>query len=259
MAQRPLLRADRWVALLGVPTDEEMLIQHYTLTQTELGLVQEKTAAYNQLGLALQLCLIRHLGRSWQYEELLPAPVVAFVAEQIDVQTTMLAEYGRRSQTRREHAIEAQRHLGLHPAGREDRRAALLAAITTAAATDQGKPIAEAVIAAFRERHSLLPAAGTLDRIGRAGRAVARKRMEASLLDGLTSEKLATFDGLLIIDPVIRQTRFAWLRALPEAPSEKNLLGLIERLSFVRASTLIRSAAHASIRTVGTSWCVRAW
>jgi hypothetical protein len=170
MAQRRLLRADRWVALLGVPTDEVTLIQHYTLTQTELGLVQEKTAAYNQLGLALQLCLIRHLGRSWQYEELLPAPMVAFVAEQIDVQATMLAEYGRRSQTRREHAIEAQRHLGLHPAGREDRRAALLAAITTAAATDQGKPIAEAVIAAFRERHSLLPVAGTLDRIGRAGR-----------------------------------------------------------------------------------------
>ncbi len=238
MAQRPLLKADRWVALLGVPTDKETLIQHYTLTQTELDLVQEKTAAYNQLGLAIQLCLIRHLGRSWQYEELLPAPMVAFVAEQIDVQTTMLAEYGRRSQTRREHAIEAQRHLGLHPAGREDRRAALLAAITTAAATDQGKPIAEAVIAVFRERHSLLPAAGALDRIGRAGRAVARKRMEASLLDGFTFEKLATFDGLLIIDPVIRQTRFAWLRALPEAPSEKNLLALIERLSFVRAFDL---------------------
>ena len=234
MAQRPLLKADQWVALLGVPTDEETLIQYYTLTQTELDLVQEKTAAYNQLGLAIQLCLIRHLGRSWQHEELLPAPMVAFVAEQIDVQTTTLAEYGRRSQTRREHAIEAQRHLGLHPAGREDRRAALLAAIATAAATDHGKPIAEAVIAAFRERHSLLPAAGTLDRIGRAGRAVARKRMEASLLDGFTSERLATFDGLLIIDPVIRQTRFAWLRALPEAPSEKNLLALLERLSFVR-------------------------
>jgi hypothetical protein len=59
--------------------------------------------------------------------------------------------------------------------------------------------------------------------------------MEASLLDGFTSERLATFDGLLIIDPVIRQTRFAWLRALPEAPSEKNLLAPIERLSFVRA------------------------
>ena len=62
--------------------------------------------------------------------------------------------------------------------------------------------------------------------------------MEASLLDGFTSERLATFDGLLIIDPVIRKTRFAWLRALPEAPSEKNLLALIERLRFVRAFDL---------------------
>jgi TnpA family transposase len=123
MAQRPLLKADRWVALLGVPTDEEMLIRHYTLPQAELDLVQAKTAACNQLGLAIQLCLIRHIGRCWQYEEMLPAPMVAFVAEQIDVPTTMLAEYDRRSQTRREHAIEAQRHLGLHPAGREDRRA----------------------------------------------------------------------------------------------------------------------------------------
>jgi TnpA family transposase len=235
MAQRPLLKADRWVALLGVPTDDETLIQHYTLTQAELDLVQAKTAAYNQLGLAIQLCLIRHLGRSWQHDELLPARMVAFVAEQIDVPATMLAEYGRRSQSRREHAIEAQRHLGLHPAGREDRREALLAAIATAAATDQGKPIAEAVVAALRDRHSLLPAAGTLDRIGRAGRAVARKRMETSLLDGFTSERLAALDGLLTVDPVIRQTRFAWLRALPEAPSEKNLLALIERLSFVRA------------------------
>jgi hypothetical protein len=149
-----------------------------------------------------------------------------------------LAEYARRDTNRREHAIEAQRHLGLHPAGREDGRAALLAAIATAAATDLGKPIAEAIIAAFREHKSVLPATDTLDRIGRAARVIARRRMEAALLDGLTSEGLAALDGLLTVDPTIRQTRFAWLRALPEAPSEKNLLALLERLSFVRAFDL---------------------
>ena len=46
---------------------------------------------------------------------------------------------------------------------------------------------------------------------------------------------MATFDGLLAVDPAIRQTRFAWLRAFPEAPSEKNLLALLDRLSFVRS------------------------
>ena len=48
-------------------------------------------------------------------------------------------------------------------------------------------------------------------------------------------ERLETFEQLLMVDPAIRQTRFAWLRALPEAPGEKNLIATIERLSFVRS------------------------
>ena len=146
-----------------------------------------------------------------------------------------MAEYGRRDTNRREHAVEAQRHLGLHAPVREDRRAALTEALAAATASDKGMPIAEAIIAAFRERKSLVPAIDTLDRIGRAARVVARRRMEAALLDGFTSERLATLDGLLAVDPAIRQTRFAWLRAFPEVPSEKNLLALIERLTFVRS------------------------
>jgi hypothetical protein len=235
LSRRLLLKADQWNALLAMPTDEEDLIRHCTLGQTELDLVMAKRTLHNRLGFAIQLCLMSHLGRAWLHDEKLPAALVAFIAEQVDVSPAALADYGRRETNRREHAVEVQRHLGLHPADREDRRAALLAAITTATATDLGRPIAEAVIAAFRERHALLPAADTLDRIGRAGRVVARRRMEAALLDGFTSEGLAALDGLLVIDPAIRQTRFAWLRALPEAPSEKNLLALLERLTFVRS------------------------
>uniref|UniRef100_UPI0020C134D0 DUF4158 domain-containing protein n=1 Tax=Acidocella sp. C78 TaxID=1671486 RepID=UPI0020C134D0 len=235
MSRRPLLKADQWSALVDMPTDEESLIRHCTLDRAELDLIQAKRTPHNRLGLTIQLCFLRHLGRAILSGETFPAPMVAFVAQQIGVNPGALAEYARRDTNRREHAVEAQRHLGLHPAGRDDRRVALLAAITTAAATDLGKPIAEAIIAAFRERKSVLPATDTLDRIGRAARVIARRRMEAALLDGLTAEGLATLDGLLTVDPTIRQTRFAWLRALPEAPSEKNLLAHLERLSFVRA------------------------
>ena len=238
VSRRPLLKAHQWSALVDMPTDEESLIRHCTLDRAELNLIQAKRAPHNRLGLAIQLCFLRHLGRAILSGGTFPAPMVAFVAQQIGVNPVALAEHARRDTSRREHAVEAQRHLGLQPAGREDRRAALLAAIATAAATDVGKPIAEAAIAAFRERKSLLPATDTLDRIGRAARVIARRRMEAALLDGLTSEGLATLDGLLTVDPTIRQTRFAWLRALPEVPSEKNLLAHLERLSVVRAFDL---------------------
>jgi hypothetical protein len=230
-----LLKADQWSALFDMPSNEESLVRHCTLGHAEMDLIQAKRTPHNRLGLAIQLCFLRHLGRAILPGETPPAPMVAFLAQQIDSDPGVLVEYGRRDTTRREHAVEAQRHLGLHPPGREDRRAALSAALAAAATSDRGMPIAEAMIAAFQERKSVLPASDTLDRIGRAARVVARRRMEAALLDGLSSEELATIDGLLAIDPVIRQTRFAWLRAFPEAPSEKNLLALLDRLSFVRS------------------------
>ena len=129
MSLRPLLRADQWSALVDMPTDEESLIRHCTLDRAELDLIQAKRTPHNRLGLTIQLCFLRHLGRAILSGETAPAPMVAFVAQQIGVNTGALAEYARRDTNRREHAIEAQRHLGLHPAGREDRRAALLTAI----------------------------------------------------------------------------------------------------------------------------------
>ena len=112
--------------------------------------------------------LLRYLGRAILFGETPPAPMVAFLAQQIGIDPGALAEYGRRDTNRREHAVEAQRHHGLHPPVREDRRAALSAALAAATASDKGMPIAEAIIAAFRERKSVLPATDTLDRIGRA-------------------------------------------------------------------------------------------
>jgi hypothetical protein len=218
-----------------MPTDEESLIRYCTLGRAELDLIQAKRTLHNRLGLAIQLCFLRHLGRAILPDETPPALMVVFVAQQIGVNPGAMADYGRRDTNRREHAVEAQRHLGLHPPTREDRRAALIEALAAATASDKGMPIAEAIIAVFRERKSVVPAIDSLDRIGRAARVVARRRMEASLLDGFTSERLAALDGLLAVDPAIRQTRFAWLRALPEAPSEKNLLALLDRLSFVRS------------------------
>jgi hypothetical protein len=69
-----------WATLLGAPSDEETLIRHYTLGQSDLDLILAKTTAHNQLGLRIQLCLMRHLGRSWRHDEVPPAALVTFIA-----------------------------------------------------------------------------------------------------------------------------------------------------------------------------------
>ena len=74
MAYRPLLKADQWSAFVGVPTDEESLIRHYSLSGDDIMLALSKRGHRNKFGFALQLCLLRHPGRPlWRDPRDVPA------------------------------------------------------------------------------------------------------------------------------------------------------------------------------------------
>jgi TnpA family transposase len=125
-------------------------------------------------------------------------------------------------------------YLDRRSATAQDRRAALLAAIQTATISDDSVGIAKAIATSFRERGSLLPVTETIERIGLAGRSIARRRAESVLIEEIPLDKLPLLDRLLEVDPAIAQTRFHWLRSAPEAPGASNLVGLIERVAFLR-------------------------
>jgi hypothetical protein len=124
-------------------------------------------------------------------------------------------------------------YLGLRTASRDDRRAALVAAIEAAANGDNGLPVATAVIAEFRKRNALLPSLHSVEKIGLGGRAIARRRAEKELVEGFSPDRLTSLDRLLKVDPMIGQTRFHWLRSAPDAPGASNLVGLTERIAFL--------------------------
>jgi len=107
-------------------------------------------------------------------------------------------------------------------------------AVEAASGGDQGNPIAVAIVAEFRKRKALLPSLHSIEKIGIDGRAIARQRAETALIKDIAPETLQTLDGLLEVDPAIGQTRFHWLRSAAEAPGASNLVGLIDRLSFLR-------------------------
>jgi hypothetical protein len=233
VAYRPLLSADQWASLLAAPADKRNLIRHASLSGEDLDLILSKRGHRNQLGFAAQICLMRFPGRALALTET-PSALLHFLGDQLGVSPAVFADYARRDETRREHLIEVQAYLSLRAAAREDRRFALLAAIDAAAATDKGLPIGEAVIKSFRDRGVLLTSAEHMDRIGRAGRAIARKRAFKAILNGRTPAQLAALDALLAFDSVIRQTRFGWLGAWSDSPGAANLNGLLDRLDFLR-------------------------
>ncbi|NBJ13943.1 Tn3 family transposase [Microvirga arsenatis] len=234
MARRKLLTPDERQALLGIPDDEESLIRHYTLSPQDRLQAEVRRRPHNQLGYAVQICIMRYPGRVLGMDEDPPAAVVAYVAEQLGIAPDVFASYARRIPTRFEHSHRLAKYLGVRTATRDDRRAALLAAAEAASATESGLPIMTAVVNELRRRGALLLPDAALEKIGLAGRAIARQRAEAALLNGLSVDQIEQLEALLLVDPAIQQTRLAWLRSAPDAPSADNLIGLMDRLTFVR-------------------------
>ncbi|QCL98062.1 Tn3 family transposase [Agrobacterium tumefaciens] len=234
MGRRKLINIGEAQNLLGLATDEDNLIRIYTLDATDRLECELRRRPHNKLGFAIQLCVMRQTGRLLGEDELPPSTIIDYVADQLGVEPHHYSIYAHRTQTRFEHSRFLTDYLGLHVANRDDRRAALLAATEAGASGDKGLPIATAVIGAFRERRALLPSQHSIEKIGIAGRAIARRRAETTLISDLDSEKLQTLDGLLAVDPAIGQTRFHWLRSAPDAPGAMNLVGLTERIAFLR-------------------------
>ena len=234
MSRRSLLSADQRARLFAVPVAEAELARHYVLSSSDMRLIRRRRRASNRFGFAVQLCMLRYPGRTLGPSETPPAEMLAFVAEQLGVDAGLFAEYAQRAETRREHALELERHLGLRTFRLQDWRACLRVGADAAWATDRGEPIVFAMLGHLRATNVLLPAPDVLERIGLAARTRARRNAFHVLGDGLADADALSLVDLLAVDPEIRKSRFAWLRDCPESPAPSNMVELLDRLDFVR-------------------------
>jgi hypothetical protein len=97
-----------------------------------------------------------------------------------------------------------------------------------------GQPIVAGVIAALRATRIILPVPVVIERTAIAGRARARKRTADALLAGLSPAQLAELDRLLIPDPALEATPFAWLRNASTSPKPDHVRAVLDWLRFVR-------------------------
>lgn len=162
----------------------------------------------NRLGFAIQLCLMRYPGGVLGAEEMPPRAMPKCVADQTGAAPEAFSLYARREETRRDHTARLMMYLDTRSATLQDRRAALLSAIQAATTSDGGSAIVSSIVAAFRESCALLPAIDTIERIGLAGRAIARRWAETTLIKDIPLDALRSSDRLLEVGPSIGQKRF---------------------------------------------------
>ena len=108
----------------------------------------------------------------------------------------------------------------------------------------QGVPRLERLIAAVieeaRKRRILLPTPRAIDLLCQQARVRSERLLHQALTTGLSKTTRESLDALLEIAPEMSATKLSWLRNAGQSPAPANILGLIERIAFLRKLGLDR-------------------
>jgi len=212
------------------------LFADFTLSADDHSLVAKHRGDANRLGVALQLCSLRHLG--FVPADLAGAPgnVLGYVSEQVDVSPGCIRAYGERAQTRSDHLAEVRGHLGFHTAD-EATLADLEGWLTERALEhDSSTHLLRLAIDRLLRRKVLRPGLVTLQRVVATARRRARVSCFTALERLLTAGRRRELDALLEPDEELKgRTRLFWLRDVATTPSPKEIARDISKLQYLRA------------------------
>lgn len=215
------LDAKSYDTLFGLPELYEDALPRFSLSCEDIAFARTHRRSHNRLGFAIQLALVRDLGRTLRAGEIPPEAVITVVTEQLDIDPAIFTLYAQREETRREHAPA----LELRSVRSSDYRMLIIAATREAATTEKGLPITRAVINKLKDQKLLAPAPAQLIRLAMAGRAAARRLSYRELIRDLKPSSISALEQLL----TERVEEKSILEA-PEGVKLKNLKGLIAKL-----------------------------
>lgn len=247
MPTRDLLAPTQRAQFTEIPEHfgEREFVRYYTLSPTDLAVIRPHRRPQNRLGFAVQLCYLRYPGRALYADEVVPEPLLAFIAAQLGCEPAAFADYARaRDTTRREHLAEIREAFGFLPFDRGMYRALSHWLQPVVQATDNGVAIITALVEELRRRRVVAPALSTLERLGWEARRRAQQHVVTVLTGTLTDQQRAQLD-LLLVKPADKPvTPLAWLRQPAGKPSPGTILGRIERLLRVRELELDATLAR---------------
>lgn len=215
--------------------DERLLARHYLLSEDDLRLVQERRRDFNRLGYAVQLTVLKHLGRGLEQGEAPPQAVLAFLGEQLQVDPGCYGRYAAREPTRREHLGELCALFDYRPFSLALNQQLRQWLIPRAVITDQPFGLMTELLDELRRRKLLLPRITVLERIVASARTRADEFTYNLLNLPLKGEDQGRVDALLVPQGERPISDFAALGRPVGQPKARNLLKLLDRLIFVRS------------------------
>ncbi len=231
-----LLRSEELAALDAFPAElsEVEVGAHYTLDAADLALVRSRRRADNRLGLALQLCALRHLGFFPEDLAGAPAPAVSWLASQVGADPADLAGYGGRYKTVLDHRGEAVAHAGYRTVGSGDLKRLGDWLTERALEHDRARFLLELALGWLQGERIVRPGLSVVERAVVAARARALDEL-ARRLSAVTAASSEVLDALLVVDATIGRTRLSWLDEGATATSPTAIGAQLDKLAFLRA------------------------
>ena len=236
MRRHSILPEERRRAIFGPPQTHEEAQTRFALSQADIDCALSRRHSRNKLGFALQLALVRDLGRPLRRGEAISAAAIEILGDQLRIDPAVFETYAAREETRREHAREIVAALNLRAPAIRDYRRLITVGAQAARATERGEPIVLAILEDLKASGILVGEPSQVERLALAGRAAARKAAHRDLIKGLTEESIAALQALVEDKAAFAEhrTQYGWLREVPEGAKEKNFKAVISRLATVR-------------------------
>lgn len=228
-------------ALIQIPADlsDREIARHYTFSQKDLDLINQRRRHQNRLGFAVQLAVLRFPGRPWKDLAGIPARVLLAISDQVQVPASAFALYGKRDNTLYEHLDEIRRTYKLRECGWREYLWLARQLLPQAMESDRPIPLIEQALELLRTQGIIAPTLTHLERLVWIVLKAAEKRLFRVLTAALTLEHRSKLDGLLHADAGQRgSARLIWLRQPPGVTSAKSVKQLVERLLFLRGLEL---------------------
>ena len=224
----------RYGRFVGNPSAAE-LERFFRLDKQALRLVAAKRRDHNRLGFAVPWGTARMLGRFLAEPADVPAPVVAFVAEQLGISDcSCIGAYAERLPTQHEHARELRSECGYREfaAGEGELRA--FVAARAWACEDGPWALFDRAVLSLVEHQVLLPGITILARLVAEVRASEHERLYALLADAPAAGLREQLEALLIVAAGARTSPLDQLRTGPVKVSGRGLAGALERFAEVK-------------------------
>jgi TnpA family transposase len=234
MPWRDLLSPAQRAHVLALPTSLREFEELYTLTPADREFIATRRTNANRLGVAVQLCFLRHPGRAWTLEEVIPAAMLRYIASQVGAAPDDLRGYADRDETRREHLAEVMREYGFAAFGVRAYRTFSGWLTEQARGTDHGMALVTMLVGEIRRHRTVVPELPVVERLVLTSRARARRDAHAALSADLTPEQRTKLDRLLDVRPESRQTYLGWVRQSLGAANPATILSCLDRLTFLR-------------------------